>query len=145
MLHVAMTLEIPRKLAIALLAVALALPLGTVLCLHGGGHASIELAGFARCADRHDAADHDRSSHRASGAEGADAPCVDTFVDAGELKTTTASDAGLLVLAAAPALAMPRLPSIVLDPTMIALRESSTTSRWVAASDAARRDPIALC
>ena len=135
-----------RAFGIALLAFGLALPLGTVLCVHDGGHASVEPAGFARCADDHDSATHDTSSHAPSSRDhGSKAPCIDTFVSAGELKTASLADSSLFLIAAAPAVATPLLPSIAVDRAALTFRTVSATFRWIVAFDAELRTTIALC
>ena len=134
-----------RPLCIALLALGLSLPLGTVLCVHDGGHASLEAAALGGCTDTHDSSDHDTSSHRTIGDHERPGPCSDTLVGSAELKTATASDAGAVALAVDAAAVAPLLPPHVFDAKALVYRANTETTRWVTAFDSTLRTTIILC
>jgi hypothetical protein len=132
-----------RKLAVTALAVGLALPLGTVLCVHDGGHASLEAAGLGRCGDSHDSEAHDSSTHMMPAGE-SDAPCVDTVVEAGELRSAPATDSGLIALVAEGA-SVTFLPPIRSDATGAAYRAVAERSCWTTACVAGLGTTVVLC
>jgi len=134
-----------RAVGVSTLVFGLVLPLGTVLCVHDGGHASLEVAGLGGCADTHDSLAHDTSSHRDDEHPGSAGPCVDTSVDTSELKTSPATDyARLALVVASAATPLPLLP-IAFDLNAITYRVSSETARWVTAFDATLRTTVVLC
>ena len=144
MLGFQMLLPVSRVIAVVTLVFGLVLPLGTVLCVHAGGHASLEFAGLAGCADTHDSLAHDTSKHR-GGESQADDSCVDTSVDASELKTSPATDYARLALVVT-SVAVPLLaPPTAFDARTISYRANSETARWVTAFEATIRTTVVLC
>lgn len=145
MLRPQMLQSVSRAIGLAALVFGLVLPLGTVLCVHDGGHASLEVAGLGGCADTHDSLAHDTSSHRDDEHPGSASPCVDTSVDTSELKTSPATDYARLALVVASAATPQPLPPSAFDPNALTYRVSAETARWVTAFDATLRTTVVLC
>lgn len=144
MLSFQMRLPVSRAIAVVTLVFGLVLPLGTVLCVHAGGHASLEVAGLAGCADTHDSLAHDTSKHRSDESPAGDS-CVDTSVDATELRTSPATDYARLVLVVSSVAAPLLSPLTAFDGRAISYRVNSETARWVTAFEATLRTTVVLC
>jgi hypothetical protein len=139
-----MLVPVSRAIAVVTLVFGLVLPLGTVLCVHAGGHASLEVAGLAGCADTHDSLAHDTSRHRGDQSQ-ADDPCIDTSVDASELKTSPATDHARLALVVTSVAAPLLAPPTGFDAHAVSYRVNSETARWVTAFEATLRTTVVLC
>jgi hypothetical protein len=135
---------VPR-LGVGALALGLALPIGTVLCVHNGGHASLEAAALGGCTDTHDSSDHDTSSHRPTDDRERPGSCSDTLVDTAELKTAPATDTGAIGVAVCAAAGVPFLPPSLFDPKGLVYRNLAETTRWVNAFESSLRTTVVLC
>ena len=145
MLRFQMLARSARNLAIVVLAIGLTVPLGTVLCVHDSGHASLETADLEGCTDTHDSHGHDPQG-ASSGRSDADRDaCTDSVIDSGELRTAPATEWAAVASDGDVTAAAPIAPPTADDPLAVAFRDASARSRWVTAFEAALRTTVARC